>query len=118
MVKPSSIEEALEVIPDETVLEDILNTCFPRTATHRLIQQFELENHIDNGLTQTNRVSDVPLSQARRHDEWQSNSGKKTRKQRGCAEPGKSKFFTKEVVAKYAKIFNDSYHQGNYNDYF
>lgn len=60
----------------------------------------------------------MPLSKSGRDDEWQSNSGKKTRKQRGYVEPGKSKFFTKEVLAKYAKIFNSGDYQGNYNDHF
>lgn len=58
-MKENRINEAMDVIKDPELIKRILYECCPKAANSKLMQQFQFEDHIDNGLWQQNRAKDV-----------------------------------------------------------
>jgi len=59
-IKKERIDDAKQIIKDPEIVLQILKYCFP--GKEKLSQPEMLANHIDNGLKQQNRASDVPLN--------------------------------------------------------
>jgi hypothetical protein len=101
MIKPNRISEALKVIPNDRIVEKLLEENYEKQLNTNLIKQFEFEDHIENGKFQANRVSDLPVSIIKPVNPMDKVFGINSNQIEEAYVPGKSKFFTPAVLKKY-----------------
>lgn len=101
MIRPNRIAEALAIIPNDRIVELLLVENYQKQLNSNLLKQFEFEDHIENGKSQANRASDLPVSMISAVDPMDRVFGVRTYLKEEAYEPGKSKFFTPAILKKY-----------------